>query len=84
MKKSRKVLAALVDAQLTIDKQQGIHIIKPPSDPSKQFTNCVPHPKGNSTPMPAITQDYEDDDTPKPEILYPGDQWEEDAAEVLP
>ena len=30
-----KVLAALVDAQLTIDKQQGINLIKPSSNLNK-------------------------------------------------
>ena len=71
LKKSRKVLAALVDTQLIIDKQQGIQLIKPPSDPNKQFTHYAPNPKENPTPIPAITQDYEDDDTLEPEISYP-------------
>ena len=35
LKKSRKILAALVDTQLTIDKQQGIHLIKPLSNPNE-------------------------------------------------
>ena len=68
LKKLRKVLAALVDTQLTIDKQQGIHLIKPPSDPNEQFTYYAPNPKGNPTPLHTITQDYEDEDTLKPEI----------------
>merc|ERR1712086_1066049 len=84
LKKSRKVLAALVDAQLEIDKQQGIHLITPPSNPNEQFTYHAPNPKGNSFPMPTITQDYNDEDTLEPEVLYPDDQWEEEAADTLP
>ena len=44
----------------------------------------APSPKGLPTPMPAIAQDYEDDNTLKPKILYPDNQWEGEAAEVLP
>ena len=55
MKKLRKVLAALVDAQLTIDKQQGINLITPSSNPDDQFTYHAPNLKGNPFPMPAIT-----------------------------
>ena len=34
--------------------------------------------------MPAITQDYDDDNTLEPEVAYMDDQWEEEAAELLP
>ena len=34
--------------------------------------------------MPAITQDYNDDDTLEPEVAYLDKQWEEEAAELLP
>ena len=37
LKKSRKVLAALVDAQLAVDEQRGLHLIKPTDDASEQF-----------------------------------------------
>ena len=84
LKKLRKVLAALVDAQLKIDKQRGIHLITPPSNPNEQFTYHAPNPKGNPFPMPTITQDYDDEDTLEPEVSYPDDQWEEEAAEILP
>ena len=83
LKKSRKVLAALVNAQLKINRQQGINLIKPPSDPNEQYTYYGPNPKGTPTPMPAITQDYEDDDTLDPKISYRDDQWEEEAAEKI-
>ena len=69
---------------MMIDKQQGIHRIKPPSDPNQQFTYYVPNPKGNPTPMPAITQAYEDNNTLEPELSYPDNQWEREAVEVLP
>ena len=42
-------------------------------DHNKQFTYYAPNLKGNQTPTPAITQDYEDNDTLEPEILYPDD-----------
>ena len=35
LNKSRKVLAAIVDAQLQIDKQRTANLIKPVTDPSK-------------------------------------------------
>ena len=84
LKKTRKVLAALVDAQLKINKQQGIHLIKPPADPNKEFTYYAPNPKGDPIPIPEITQDYEDNNTLEPKILYPYVQWEEEAVEVEP
>ena len=34
--------------------------------------------------MPTITQDYDDEDTLEPEVSYPDDQWEEEAADILP
>ena len=83
MKKSRKVLAALVDAQLDIDKLRGIHLITSTSNPDEQFTYHAPNPKGNPFPMPAITQDY-NDDTLEPEVAYPDEHWEEEAAKLLP
>jgi hypothetical protein len=63
LKKSRRVLAALVDAQLKIDKQRGLHLIKVPVNANEQITYHAPHPKGNPAPLPSITQDYDDDDT---------------------
>ena len=84
LKKPRKVLVALIDAQLEIDKQRGIHLITPTSNPDEQFTYHVPNPKGYQFPMPAITQDYDDDNTLEPEVAYMDDQWEEEAAELLP
>ena len=56
LKKSRKVLAALVKAQIQIDRQHGVYLIKSTADPSKQFTYTAPHPKGSPTPMPVIIQ----------------------------
>ena len=41
LKKLRKVLAALVDAQLTIDKQRGVHLITPTSNPEKKYLPCA-------------------------------------------
>ena len=84
LKKSKQKLEALANAELMINKQQDIHPIKPPSDLNKQVTYYAPNTKGNPTSMPAITQDCEGDDTLKPKILYPDNQWEEEAAEVLP
>ena len=46
LKKSRKVLAALVDAQLTVDEQRGLHLIKPTAYASKKFIYNAPNPKG--------------------------------------
>ena len=76
LKKPRKVLVALVNTQLTIDKQRGIHLITLTSNPNEQFTYHAPNQKGNPFPMPAITQ-YYDDDTLEPEVACPDDQWEE-------
>ena len=84
LKKSRKIIAALVDAQLTIDKQWGIHLIKPPSGPSEKFTYRAPNPKGNPFLMPAITQDYNNNDALEPKVVYFDDQWKEEATEILP
>jgi hypothetical protein len=83
-KKSRKVLAALVNAQLQIDRQHCVHLIKKMAEPSKQFTYSAPHPKENPAPMPAITQNYDDKDTLETKLSYQDDQWEEEAAEALP
>ena len=84
LKKSPKVLAALVDAQIQIDKQKGIHTIKHAADSNKQFICNTPYPKGSPTQMPAITQDYNNNDTLESKISYLDDQWEEEAVEVLP
>ena len=34
--------------------------------------------------MPAITQDYNNNNTFEPKLSYPDDQWEEEVTEVLP
>ena len=66
LKKSRKVLAALVDTQIQIDQQHGIHLIKPTTDTRKQFIYSASHPKGSPTQIPAVTQYYNDNNTLKP------------------
>jgi hypothetical protein len=38
LKKSQKLLAALVDTQMHISRQRGNHLINPTADPSKHFT----------------------------------------------
>ena len=81
LKKPQHVVAALVDTQLQIDHQRGIHLVKPMTDPSKGFTYNTPHPKGSPTQMPAITQDYNDGDTLEPNHSYPDDEWVEEATE---
>ena len=73
-----------MDDQLSIDKQRGIHLIKVPVNTNEQVTYHVPHPKGNPSPLPSITQDYAGDDTLEPEISYPDDQWDEEAATAVP
>ena len=78
------MLAALVDAQLAVDEQHGLNLIKPTADASKQFIYNAPNPKGKPETIPTITQDYDNDDTVEPEISYPDDQWQEAAAKPRP
>ena len=82
--KSGKVLTALVNAQLSINRQCGIHLIKVPVTPNEQFTYHTPHPKGNPSPLPPITQDYDNNDTLEPKLSYPDDKLEAEAAESMP
>ena len=44
LKKSQKVLAALVDAQIKTNKQHGVPMIKPTADPNEQFTYNALYP----------------------------------------
>jgi hypothetical protein len=71
LKKSRKVLSALVDEQLNIDKQRGLHLITPAVNANEQFTYHVPNPKGSPSSMLEIMQYYNDDDTLDSEIPHP-------------
>ena len=55
LKKSQKVLAALVNTYLQIDRQCNIHLINPPADSGKHFTYTTQYPKKITTILPAIT-----------------------------
>ena len=55
--KTRKVVTALINEQLHIDHHCGIHLVKPTTDLSEQFTCTAPHPKWSPMQMPTIPQD---------------------------
>ena len=78
------MLAALVNAYLEIDKQRVIHLIKLPIETNKQITYHALYPKGNPSPLPAITQDNDIDNTVEPEIFYPNKQWDKEPAKMMP
>ena len=40
-------------------------------------------PKEGPTKMPVITPDYNNNNTLEPEVSYPDDTWEEEAARVF-
>ena len=55
LKKSQKVLAALVDAQIQINKQCGVYLRKPAWDTSKHFIYNALYSTGSPAKIPAIT-----------------------------
>ena len=78
------MLAALVNAQIKINKQRGMYLITQLANLNKKITYIAPiQRKKITTPMTASTQNHKVANTCEPELLHPDNQWEEEALEIF-